>query len=69
MRQRFRCWAQAGLSLNTNELSDAARRLVLEVEKKALNERNAAKERMDLHKQHCPVCARRSKHHITSALT
>jgi hypothetical protein len=52
----LRRWGQAESSLNKTELSDAARRLGREVEKKALEERNAAYARMALHKQNCSIC-------------
>jgi hypothetical protein len=54
----LRRWAQAELSPNKSELSDASARLALEIERKALNERNAAHERMVLHKLNCPICNR-----------
>jgi hypothetical protein len=52
----LRRWSQADSSLHKAELSGAARRLGQEVEKKALEERNAAYARMVLHKQNCPTC-------------
>jgi hypothetical protein len=44
------------LSLNKSGLTAAARRLGQEVERKALEERNAAYARMLLHQQNCPTC-------------
>jgi hypothetical protein len=44
------------LSLNKSELSDATRRLSQEIEKKALEERNAAYGRMVFHRQNCRTC-------------
>jgi hypothetical protein len=52
----LRRWTQADSSLHKAELSDTARRLGQEVEKKALEERNAAYARMNFHKQNCPTC-------------
>jgi hypothetical protein len=52
----LRRWSQAESSLNKTGLSDATRRLGQEVEKKALEERNAAYARMNFHKQNCPTC-------------
>ena len=51
-----RRWAQAESSLSKIGLSDAARRLSQEVEKKALEERNAAYARMTFHQQNCLIC-------------
>jgi hypothetical protein len=59
LRQHYeaalRRWAQADSASNKRN-SDASARLALEIEHKALNERNAAKERMSLHQQSCPTC-------------
>jgi hypothetical protein len=52
----LRRWSQAESSLNKVGLSDAARRLSQEVEKKALEERNAAYARMLFHQQNCLIC-------------
>jgi hypothetical protein len=52
----LRLWAQADSTLNKTELSVAAKRLSQEVEKKALEERNAAYKRMLSHYQNCSVC-------------
>jgi hypothetical protein len=49
-------WRQVELSLNKSELSDATRRLSQEIEKKALEERNAAYARMAFHRQNCRTC-------------
>jgi hypothetical protein len=57
----LRCWAQAELSSKKSDLFDASRRLALVVEKKALEERNAASERMILHEQSCQTCNRGRK--------
>jgi hypothetical protein len=47
---------------NKNRFVDtSANRLAAEVKYKALEERNAAKDRMTLHKQSCPVCNRMRK--------
>ena len=45
------------------ERNTSANRLAAEVKSKALEERNAAKERMILHKQSCLICSRTSKSH------
>jgi hypothetical protein len=52
----LRRWEQARSSLNKPELFDVVRRLSLEVETRAVEERNAAHARMALHKQNCSVC-------------
>lgn len=57
----LRRWSQAELPSKKSDLSDVSRRLALEVEKKALEERNAANERMVLHEQSCPICNRKHK--------
>jgi hypothetical protein len=36
--------------------------LVQEVKRRALIERDAAKDRLELHEQHCEVCSRRRPH-------
>jgi hypothetical protein len=65
LRQHYeaalRRWEQAELSSNKSELFDATRRLSREVEKKALEERNAAKERMNLYELNCPTCNHKRK--------
>jgi hypothetical protein len=48
--------ARVGASIDKTDLSDVTRRLGLEVEKKAVQERNAAYARMILHKRNCSVC-------------
>jgi hypothetical protein len=57
----LRRWEQSELSSKKGDLSDASRRLALDVEKKALEERNAANERMVLHEQSCTICNRGRK--------
>lgn len=52
----LRRWSQAESLMNKVGLSDDARRLSHEVEKKALEETNAAYTRMLFHKQNCLVC-------------
>jgi hypothetical protein len=52
----LRRWSQAEMSLKKTGMSDSARRLSQEVEKKALEERNAAYARMLFHQQNCPTC-------------
>jgi hypothetical protein len=65
LRQHYeaalRRWEQAELPSNKSKLFDATTRLSREVEKKALEERNAAKGRMDLHELNCPTCNRKRK--------
>jgi hypothetical protein len=57
----LRRWAQLKSSSKNSDLSAASMRLVQEIEQKALNERNAANERMVLHEQTCPICKRERK--------
>jgi hypothetical protein len=57
----LRSWAQVELALKKSGLPDATRRLAQEIEKKALQERNAAYARMRLHGQSCLVCSHRRK--------
>jgi hypothetical protein len=57
----LRRWAQAESSSGKSEPFDAPRRLALEIEKKALDERNAAYERMVLHELSCPTCNHKRK--------
>jgi hypothetical protein len=68
LRQHYetalRRWAQIELSSNKSELFDSSMRLRLEIEKKALDERNAAYERMVFHEQSCPICNRQHKRKI-----
>ena len=52
----LRRWAQIESSSNKSELFDARKRQALEIEQTALNERNAAYERMVFHEQSCPAC-------------
>jgi hypothetical protein len=52
----LRRWSQAESLLNRAGLSDAIRRLSQEVEKKALEERNAAYARMLFHQKNCLIC-------------
>jgi hypothetical protein len=47
---------RVGASIDKTDLSDATRRVGLEVEKKAVQERNAAYDRMLNHKKTCSVC-------------
>jgi hypothetical protein len=60
LRQHYetalRRWAQIELSSSKSELVDARKRQALEIEQTALNERNAAYERMVFHEQSCPTC-------------
>jgi hypothetical protein len=60
LRQHYetalRRWAQIESSSNKSELFDARKRQALEIEQTALNERNAAYERMVFHEQSCPAC-------------
>jgi hypothetical protein len=57
----LRRWAQIELSSNKSGLFDSSRRLALEIEKKALEERNAAYARMVLHELNCPICNHKRK--------
>jgi hypothetical protein len=57
----LRRWAQAESCSDKSEPFDAPRRLAIEIEKKALEERNAARQRMDLHKRSCPTCNHKRK--------
>jgi hypothetical protein len=52
----LRRWVQIESSPNKSDLSDASRRLAMEIQKKALEERNAAYARMVFHKQNCRTC-------------
>jgi hypothetical protein len=55
----LRRWEQIDLASNGNGFVDtSAYRLAVEVKYKAQDERNAAKERMTLHKKNCPICSR-----------
>jgi hypothetical protein len=47
----LRRWAQAVWSSNKNEF-----RVSAEIKKKALDERDAARERLNLHERTCPTC-------------
>jgi ribosomal protein L12E/L44/L45/RPP1/RPP2 len=47
---------RVGASIDKTDLSDATKRLGLEVEKKAVQERNAAYVRMLHHRKTCSVC-------------
>jgi hypothetical protein len=51
----LRRWAQAEWCSNKNE-SDASWRLAAGIRKKALDERDAAKERLNFHELTCPTC-------------
>ena len=57
----LRLWEQAEWSSNENELFDAPRSLAQEIEKKALDERNAAYNQMRLHELSCPTCNHQRK--------
>ena len=63
LRQRYgaalRRWAQAELSLSKGDLPMSIRRLGQEIERKALEEKNAAYSRMVLHQQGCRTCNER----------
>jgi hypothetical protein len=66
LRQHYeaalRRWEQIELVSNKNAfLHTSANRLAVEVWYKAQEERNAARERMTLHKESCPICFRRSE--------
>jgi hypothetical protein len=52
----LRLVARVEESLDKTDLADATRRVGLEVEKKAVEEKNAAHARMALHKRNCSVC-------------
>jgi hypothetical protein len=52
----LRRWAQVEESLKKSGLPDSARRLSQEIEKNALEERNAAYARMTFHRENCSVC-------------
>jgi hypothetical protein len=52
----LRLVARVEETLNKTDLSDETRLLGKEVEKKAVQERNAAHARMVLHKRNCSVC-------------
>jgi hypothetical protein len=51
----LRRWALAEWSSNRNE-PNASFRVSAEISKKALDERDAARERLNLHEQSCPTC-------------
>ena len=54
----LRRWEQIELASNREGVLDtSANRLAAEVKYKALNERNAAYERMTLHKKNCSICS------------
>jgi hypothetical protein len=52
----LRRWEQAELVPNKSEFADQPARLAAEIKHKVQNERDAAKMRINLHKQSCPVC-------------
>jgi hypothetical protein len=57
----LRRWAQAELSLKKSDLPETIRRLGQEIERKALEEKNAAYVRMTLHQQSCRTCNEKPK--------
>jgi hypothetical protein len=61
----LRRWEQAELSSNQVALSDPSKRLSLEIEKKAQDERDAAKDRTVRHRQYCATCNHKSKDRAT----
>jgi hypothetical protein len=65
LRQHYeaalRRWAQVELPSKKREVFDAPARLAAEVKQKALNERDAANERMRLHEQNCSICSHKRK--------
>ena len=65
LNQRYgaalRRWAQAELSLNKSDLPESIRRLGQEIERRALEEKNAAYARMVLHQQSCRTCNEKPK--------
>jgi hypothetical protein len=69
LRQHYetalRRWAQIEPSSNKSELFGARMHLAQEIEHTALNERNAAYERMVFHEQSCPTCKHKRKPHRT----
>lgn len=60
LRQQFesalRHYGRVLLSPRDNELVGTAARQAAEIRKKALEERDAAKQRLRLHEQGCPTC-------------
>ena len=56
-------WVQIDLSFSGSEFINVSAMLLEGVKQQALKERNAAKERMDLHEQNCLICNRRQKPH------
>jgi hypothetical protein len=55
----LRRWEQAEFSSNHNGFVDlSAARLAGEIKRKAQNERDAAKMRINLHKHRCSICSR-----------
>jgi hypothetical protein len=52
----LRRWAHFELSSHGSEVIDASARQAEKVRQTALRERNAASERMRLHKENCPTC-------------
>jgi hypothetical protein len=59
-------WAETELSSDRPEVIVASARLAEVIRQKALNERNAAIERMRLHEQNCPTCSSWRKPHIVN---
>jgi hypothetical protein len=52
----LRRWAQVEWSSNKNEPNALLRVTAEIIKKKALDERNAARERLNLHERSCPTC-------------
>jgi len=55
----LRRWTHIELSSHGRELSDASARLAAEIKQNALDETNAAMERMRLHVRSCQICKRK----------
>lgn len=63
LRQHYELALRRWAHVEWSSRGDTPARLALAIRETAMNERNAARNRMCLHEQNCPVCNRRRKPH------